>query len=109
VEAHPDADRVVLRPALRRERGLRRCSGRDGCGHAAEDGEEGVALAVDLDPAGGRERVLEQSVVRRQDVAVAVAAERLQQARRALDVGEQEGDGAGRQLVLRSFAQVSTR
>jgi hypothetical protein len=38
--------------------------------------------------------------VRGEDLAVPVATERLQQPRGAFDVREQEGDGAGRKLLL---------
>ena len=60
---------------------------------AAEDDEERVALGVDLDPAGLREGRAQKPVVRGEHVAVAVAAEVLEQAGRALDVREQEGHG----------------
>jgi hypothetical protein len=72
---------------------------------AAEDGEERVALTVDPSPAGRFEGLADQPVVGRQNLPVPVAAERLQQLRRAFDVREDEGDGAGRKR-LSSFAQV---
>ena len=79
--------------ALGGDRGL------DGGPGAPEDGEEGVALAVDLDAAGVLEGAPEQLVVEREELPVVVAAEVLQELGRALDVREQEGDGAGRKGV----------
>lgn len=46
--------------------------------------------------------------MRRQDVAVAVTAERLQQPRGAFDIGEQKGDRA-RGQAWRSLTNVSSR
>jgi hypothetical protein len=84
---------------LRRDRGVERGP------RAVEDGEERVALAIDSPAAGCGEGLADQAVMDCQELAVPVAAERLQQLRRALDVGEDEGDGAGGKR-LSSFAQV---
>ena len=65
----------------------------DGVSRAREHEEEGVALRVDLDPVARRERVADDSPVRRQHLAV-VVAEALEELRRVLDVGEDEGDGS---------------
>jgi hypothetical protein len=57
VEAHANAHGIVLRPLLGADRGLGRGGGGNSGGRAPEDGEEGVALVVDLDSAGGGERL----------------------------------------------------
>ena len=97
--AHPQADAV--RP--------RRASASPRCPVAAaatafarprEHGEERVALAVHLAPARCGEGLAHDPVVLREDAAPPVA-ELLQQPRRALDVGEEEGDGAARELAAR--------
>ncbi len=59
---------------------------------AREDEEEGVALRVHLDPVGG-ERLSDHPAVGGQHVAVPVA-EALEELRRSLDIGEDEGDGS---------------
>ena len=59
--------------------------------------EERVALRVDLDPAVLVDRLADDAMVLGQDVRV-IVAELMEQLRRALDVGEEEGDGSGRQL-----------
>ena len=101
VQAHPNPHRVVVGPLLGSERPLRGRGRRGRRRGAREDGEERVALAVDLDPSALLECLAEQAVVRAQDGAVAVTAEGLEQPRRALDVREQEGDGAGGKLGCR--------
>jgi hypothetical protein len=62
---------------------------------APERIEERVALPVDLVSAGGLEDLAEQTPMVGDHIPVFVA-ELLQQASRALVVGEQEGDGAAR-------------
>ena len=64
---------------------------------ACKRDEEGVALRVDLVAAVRRERGAKQPSVVGEHVGVAVA-KLLDEPRRALDVGEEEGDGSGRQL-----------
>jgi len=107
VQAHPHLHLLTGRPRLGGKRGLRRRGRRDPGAGASENGEEGIAFAVDLDSAGGPKCLGEQAIVGRQKLRVAVAADVLQQPRRALDVREQEGDGASRTLLF-SFAQVLT-
>ena len=107
VEAHPHLHLVAAGPRLGAKRGLGRSGRRDRRARTAENSEEGISLPVDLDSAGGLERPGEQPIVGRQQLRVAVAADLFQQPRRALDVREQEGDGAGRELLF-SFAQVLT-
>ena len=88
VEAYSDLDRPVQRLLCLRRR-------RERIGGAGEGDEEGVALRVDLDAAVGGERLAKHPPVFGESVCVGVA-ELLQELRRALDVGEQEGDRAGR-------------
>jgi hypothetical protein len=107
VQAHPYLQLVTGRPRLGGKRGLRRRGRRDPGAGTSENGEEGISFTVDLDSTGGLECLGEQAVVGRQQLRVPVAADLLQQPRRALDVREQEGDGAGRELLL-SFVQVLT-
>ena len=75
------------------ESALRSDGAGDGVPCAREGVEERVALCVDLGPALGPEVLPEEQPVVADDVAVLVA-ELLEQARRALDVGEQERDRA---------------
>ena len=77
----------------------------DGVARAREREEEGVALRVDLDAAVLREALAHQPPVVGEDVGVAVA-ELLQQARRALDVGEDEGDGAAGKRGMRPVCEA---
>ena len=64
-----------------------------------EGEEEGVALRVHLDPALGGARLPDHAPVLGERLRVALGAELVQQPRRALDVGEEEGDGAGGEVV----------
>ena len=72
----------ALRPVVSGQRALDRDRGRERVGGAAEGDEEGVALAVDLLAPMRDEGLPEQ----------------LEQSGRALDVREQEGDGAAQTL-----------
>src|SRR5207253_10967070 len=92
VQSHPDADRTA------RERLLTGTSSRERVTCAAEGHEERVALRTERDAAVTAERLPQNTPMLRQDVRVRVA-ELVQHARRALDVREQEGDGAGRELA----------
>ena len=90
VQADPHLDRA------RRERlGHRRGRG-ERPGARREGEEEGVALRVDLDPALGGARLADHAAVLGERLRVRLGAELVQQLRRALDVGEEEGDGAAR-------------
>src|SRR5207342_2501942 len=66
---------------------------------APEDREKRVALAVDLDAAGFLKRRAKQGPMHVERFAVEVAPERLQQSSRALDVAEEKGERAVRQLA----------
>ena len=102
VQADAHADRPV------RER-LAACPSCVGCAPGGREGdEEGVALRVDLDAAVGRERLAQRAPVLGERFAVRVRAELPEQARRALDVGEEERDRAGRELGVHSFERTTS-
>jgi len=95
VQAHADLDLDALRPRVGDERELRV----DRCEHpvarAREDDEEGVPLRIHLVAAVLAEGVAQYALVLRQDLRVPLA-QLLQEARRSLDVGEEEGDCTAR-------------
>jgi hypothetical protein len=74
--------------------------GLDRLGRRRERIEEGVPLCVDLDAAAPHERPPQQPPVLGERLVVRLRAQLVQQARGTLDVGEEEGDGAGRKLVM---------
>ena len=93
VQAHPHRQLELL---LRLARGLERARrGREG-------DEERVALRVDLDAAVPLERLAQDAPVLGERARVVLRAELVQKPRRPLDVGEEEGDGAARQLAPRA-------
>jgi hypothetical protein len=83
-----------------RELGLRLLGGRQRGRGFPERGEERVALRVDLDAAVRFESLTEDTPVVGERVGVALGTELVEQARRALDVAEEEGDRAGREPTL---------
>ena len=93
MQAHPDPHLGAPRPFVLCERAL----SFDRCPHgvlrAREREEERVALRVDLAARRRLEGAAQEPPLVGQHLPV-VVAELLQQARRALDVGEQERDGA---------------
>jgi hypothetical protein len=91
VNPHADAERTP------RERALRLPSCRHGLGRRGKGHEEGVALSVHLDPAVRGARAPQGSAVLGKRLGVPVRAEFVQRLGRALDVREQERDGAGGQ------------
>jgi hypothetical protein len=93
VEAHANAEHRLVRPCVPGERTLGGDGRRHGVPGALEAEEERVALRVDLLAAPRGERVADHPPVLGEGVRVAVA-ERLEELGRALDVGEDEGDGA---------------
>ena len=99
VQPHPHLDDRAVRPLLRHQAPLSGDRGLERGARAAEDREERVALPVDLDPARLLEREPEHLVVEAEHLPVLLAAELLQELRRALDVAEQEGDGSGRKVA----------
>jgi hypothetical protein len=78
---------------LGRERGSRRTLG------GRKGDEERISLRVDLDAAMRSEGLAQKPAMLGERVAVRLAAERMEQACGALDVSEEEGDGAGRQVA----------
>ena len=60
--------------------------------------EEGITLRVHLDPAMPRARLANQPPVLGERSRVALRAELVQQLGRALDVGEEKGDGSSRKI-----------
>ena len=99
MQAHPHADRPGLERALAVE------GGRGGAGRGREGDEERVALRVDLDAAVRREGGAQDAPVLGERLRVALGAERVQQPRRALDVGEEERDGAVRAARQRTASR----
>jgi 3-oxoacyl-[acyl-carrier protein] reductase len=96
-DAHPR--RRLLGPVVAEERPLGLYRTPDGEDRSREGGEEGVSLRVDDDAGVALDRFADEPVVRGEDIAVALAPERVQQPGRALDVGEEEGDGAARKVA----------
>ena len=66
---------------------------------ARERDKERVALGVDLDAAVRRESLAQDAPMLRQRSRVALRAQLVQELGRALHVGKEEGDGAGRKLA----------
>ena len=92
VQSHANRDRPGPELVLRGARGVSRA------GRRRERDEEGVALGVDLDTAVCGEGVSQESSMLGECLRVRIRTESVQQARRALDVGEEERDGAGREV-----------
>ena len=88
VEAHPDPDRSGLQCSSCIDRCIRRAVRR------SERDEERVPLGVHLDAAVRRECLAERTPVLGERLRVGLT-ELVQEAGRALDVREEEGDGAG--------------
>ena len=97
VNAHPDPDRLPLRPVVPRERELPRSRSLDGVMCTPEREEERVALRVVLDAAVRGERLAQQAPVRGEGLVVADAEESCEPGR-LLDVREEKRDGSLRQL-----------
>ena len=93
VEADAQLDRAVGERA-----GHRACRG-DRSRRGLEGEEERVSLRVDLDPVLGSARLTDDATVLRKRLRVRVGAELAQELRRALDVGEEEGDRSGREVL----------
>jgi hypothetical protein len=65
----------------------------------AEGNEEGVALRVYLHATLGRKRLAQRATVLGERLRIALRTEFVQEPGRALDVGEEEGDGPGREVT----------
>jgi hypothetical protein len=73
-------------------------SGRQGGWSGREREEEGVSLGVDLDAGVFGAGLSHDSAVVGERLVVGLVADLLEQLCRAFDVGEEEGDGAGREV-----------
>src|SRR6266487_2073445 len=89
VETHPD-----------RQLELRLCGagGVKGSGRSRERNQERVALRVHLDAAASPGRLTQNAAVLRERIRIVLRAELLQEPRRPLDVGEEKGDRARREV-----------
>jgi hypothetical protein len=82
-----------VEPSLRH-----RLGGSDRTRRRREGEEERVPLCVYLDAAPSRTGFADETAVLDQRLVVGLRSQLVQQPRRALDVGEEECDGAGREL-----------
>ena len=98
MDADPNTHVRTVRPGVVGERALDRNCRRDGVGSTPESDEERVTLRIDLLAPMRRKRLAEHTLLIGQQLAVSGAAELLEQAGGALDVREQEGDGAAQTL-----------
>ena len=105
MDAHAHAHLHALWPVVRREGALRHGRRLHRVAGSPKDHEEGIALGRDLDAAAGTDGLPDEPVVVRQQLTIG-GAELLQQAGRALDVGEQECDGPGRTFAHRFSSGV---
>ena len=99
VQTDPDPDGGSVVPRMRREPTLNGDGRSDRRRCRRERHEERVTFGADLDPAVLGDRGPHDGGVLVQHAQEPVASEVLQQSRRALDVGEQEGHRAGGQVV----------
>ncbi len=67
-----------------------------------EGEEERIALRVDLDPLMSRAGFADQAPVLGERLGVPLGAELVQKLSRALDVREEKGDGAAREVVAQA-------
>ena len=96
VKAHAHAYRARGQLCLRLSRGSR------GPASIREGDEEGVPLGVHLDATVASECLANDAALLGQRVHITLA-QLLEQARRSFDVGEEEGDGAGREVAPHSI------
>src|SRR5262245_7811859 len=89
-----DADADLKGSSFERLRPLARSLERAGC--SGERVKERVALRIHLDTSVTHEGCTQESPVLCKGLRVHLRPELMQQLRRALDVGEEERDGAGR-------------
>ncbi len=92
VDPYSHHDPHAVGPRVASQRPLDSDGGGDGVTRVRKGHEEGVALRVDLAPAPLCERRPQQLLVLDEHVVIPLTAERLEQRRRALDVGEEERD-----------------
>ena len=100
--AEPRLARVQADPYLDRARGERARhlgSGGERARCRREGEEKGVSLCVDLDTAMRRAGLADHTTMLREHLVVDLVPEFLKELRRALHVGEEEGDGAAGEIV----------
>jgi hypothetical protein len=97
VKSHPNAKLYGRGPLLRGNPLLYLTGGRDGVAWTDERNEERIAFCIDFAPVVGGD-LSQYLVVLSENGRVTVSPQLMQQLRRALDVGEQERDGAGREF-----------
>ncbi len=102
VDTHSDPDRPTFELPLRIARGG------GGVGRSRKGDEEGITLGVDLDAVVSPEGLADRTPVLVQETRVGGAV-LLKQARRPLDVGEEERDRAGWQWSCAHRAIISHR
>lgn len=100
---------MFVRPFLFCEGMLRLSGGAHRILGASEGDEERVALAVDLVSAVPLEGIPEQRVMQSECGRVTIGAKRLQEARRAFDIGEEQRDRADRLLHASNMTLPRTR
>ena len=92
----------MCRPMRKRSARVESVRDRVRCSRGSRSGwernEEGVPLRVYLDAARGSARLAYDPAMLGESVRVCLCAELTQEARRSLNVGEEKGDGAGRQI-----------
>jgi hypothetical protein len=99
VHAHPHAHALPVRPGFLSQPTLGRDRRGDRLAGGTEDREEGVALGADLHPSVRHQRLAKDGSVAFEHLSI-LLAQGLKEARRAVNVGEQEGDGADREVVV---------
>jgi hypothetical protein len=106
VETHADMDLRSLPPLCTRDPALAVSRGGEGVGGASKRNKEGVAFGVHFPTMMCGDHFAEQTVVLPKDGRVRLATQFAQQPSRPLDVREQEGDRAGRELRRRYGPQA---
>ena len=107
VNAHPYPKLRVIRPRVLCQPVLAGDRRRHGVLRPSKGDEEGVALGVDFVPVVLGEHLSEDPLVIRERIPVALTSKALEQLRRTLNVREEEGDGANRQLASELTRRVS--
>ena len=95
VDPHPHAELAPVRPRVAGEGALPVARRADRVSRPGESDEEGVTLRVDLVPSEPGEGLPQEPSVIIEHHGVRLSAEISKQPSRALDIGEQEGDGSG--------------
>jgi hypothetical protein len=103
VQPHPDTDLRIIWPDMSRDRSLSTDGGGNRSWTVRECCEERITLGADLDAALARKGGTNELVMRCQERVIAIA-ELVHEARRGLDVREQERDGSCRKGGIDSGA-----